>query len=444
VPFRAEDVLFTITLLQDDAFPGPPDLRQFWRTVEVDLIDAQTVRFTLAQPLATFTDYLRIGIVPEHVLRGATGATLRAHPFNLSPVGTGPYQFAGLIGDGSRATGVRLRFAPTYSERPEGQAGFAIRQLVFHCVPTFADAVAAFQRGEVNTINPVMPDALGQVSALPLNPLPAYRPSLGAVIYNWRGESAVFLRDLRFRQALAYSLNRPALVQKHLANRAIVADGPVLPSSWAYAPGVRCPTFDLDRAQRDLGLVQLVPTALPPDVTPEASAMIAPADGKFRFQLLVSDDPALAAMAEDIVNSWRALGLLPTLVVVDRITFRERLTSGNFESALVELNLEPLADPDPYSLWRQLPAEGGLNFGGFNDRRLSEIMESARREPNGITRAALYRDFQQLFCDRAAAIPLFYPAYFYGVDQRLQGVQIGFMSNPSDRFRTIHDWRLVP
>jgi peptide/nickel transport system substrate-binding protein len=450
VQFTSADVRFTIGLIQSADFPGPTDLRDFWRTVDLDVLDAETVRFTLAQPLATFTDYLRIGMVPEHVLGGTTGATLSTHPFNLSPIGTGAYQFAGLIGTSSQRTGVRLRFAPTYAERPEGQGGFEIKQIVFHCVSTFDEAIAAFQRGEVNTINLIAPEALNQVAALSLNPLPAYRPSLGAVIYNWQKDTTVFFRDLRLRQALAYSVDRTALVTKHLADRAIAANSPILPSSWAYASNVRCPTFDLERAKNDFSLIQLIPTAVPttaPDATIDPNVTPAPSapesDGKIHFQILTSNDPAMAAIANDIVTSWDELGLDVSLIVVDRSTFRDRLATGNFDAALVELNLEPFADPDPYSLWRQSPAEGGLNFGGLNERRLSEIMEAARREPNGITRASLYQQFQQLFCDRAAAIPLFYPAYFYGVDRKLVGVQIGFMSDPSDRFRTLRDWRYV-
>jgi ABC-type transport system substrate-binding protein len=79
----------------------------------------------------------------------------------------------------------------------------------------------------------------------------------------------------------------------------------------------------------------------------------------------------------------------------------------------------------------------------MNERRLSELVESARREVNGIHRAKLYHDFQQLFCERAAALLLYYPVYAYGADNRIIGIQLGFMSNPADRFRTIQDWRFM-
>ena len=40
-------------------------------------------------------------------------------------------------------------------------------------------------------------------------------------------------------------------------------------------------------------------------------------------------------MATDIVKSWNALGLKVTVVVVETVTFKERLAAGNFDAALV-------------------------------------------------------------------------------------------------------------
>ncbi len=449
VPFTSADVLFTIALMQDPAFPGQTDLHNFWQTVEVDAIDEHTVRFRLAQPLAAFLDYLRIGIVPEHVLRGTPAATLSTHPFNLKPIGTGPYQFGELIGGGAALGGVRLRLSATYHERPEGKTGFALREIVFHCKPTFDDAIAAFQRGEVNSLSELSPDALHQVSALTqLTVYTAWRPAFGTVIYNWQRPEVGYFRDPRMRQALARSVDRSALVNKWLSGRAVIADNPIVPGSWANFPDVSCPTYNPDAARGALSQVQILPTAVEAAQGGTASAnATAPAvpttQPEYRFELLVSNDPALANMATDIVSAWNAIGLKTSVVVTDLPTFKERLVAGNFDAALVELNLAPNADPDPYTLWRQAPKDGGLNFGGMNERRLSELMEAARRDVNGVHRAELYHDFERMFCERAAALLLYYPIYAYGADYRIAGIQLGFMSNPSDRFRTIKDWRFA-
>jgi peptide/nickel transport system substrate-binding protein len=453
IPFSSADVLFTMSLMQDPAFPGPTDLHRFWQTVEADAIDEHTVRFRLAQPLAAFLDYLRIPIVPEHVLRGTSAAKLSTHPFNFAPIGTGPYQFDGLIGGGSLA-GVRLRLAATYHERPEGKDDFALRQIVFHCEPSYNDAIAAFQRGKVNSLSELSSDALHQVSALTqLTTYTAWRPAFGAVIYNWQRNEVGYFRDPRMRQALARSVDRAALVNKWLAGRAVVADNPIVPGSWANFRDVTCPGYNPDFARTALTQVQIQPPVSAPDAgegatqaaTTEATALPAApaANPEYRFQLLVNDDAALANMATDVVNAWNTVGFKASVVVVDTPTFKERLVAGNFDAALVELNLAPNADPDPYSLWRQTPADGGLNFGGMNERRLSELVEAARREVNGIHRAELYHDFERLFCERAAALLLYYPIYAYAADYRIAGIQLGFMSNPSDRFRTIKDWRFT-
>ncbi len=455
-PFTSADVLFTIHLMQDPAFPGPADLHNFWQTVQVDAIDDHTVRFKLAEPLAAFTDYLRVGILPEHVLRGTTAPKLASHPFNLAPIGTGPYQLDALVGNGTQLTGVRLRLAATYRQRPEGKDGFALQQIVFHCQPSFNDAIAAFQRGEVNTVSELPADTVNQVAALTqLMVYPSYRPAFGAVIYNWQRDQVNYFRDPRMRQALAKSVDRTSLVKKYLAGRALPAVSPILPSSWAFSNGTSCPTYDPaqpDAAKTALSQVQIAP---PPTPNPSGGQPPATADANtpapvpandppsYNFQLLVNNDQALAGMATDIMNAWRALGLQVDVVVVDAATFKERLNAGNFDAALVELNLAPSADPDPYTLWRQAPATGGLNFGGMNERRLSELVEQARLEANGVHRAELYQEFQQLFCDRAAALLLYYPVYHYAADSRITGIQLGFMSNPSDRFRTIRDWRFA-
>lgn len=441
-PFTSADVVFTISLMQAEDFSGAPDLRNFWRTVEVDALNAQTVRFTLAQPLATFPDYLRIGILPEHALRGVTGRTLASHPFNLNPIGTGAYQFERLLSDGTRLRGVRLRAAPTFAARPEAAEGYALRQLDLICYPTWEEARTAFERGEVNSISDVPSAVVQSLKTLPLTLYTAYKPALGAVIYNWANNNVPFFRDVRFRQALARSVDRAALVTQFMADRAVIADTPILPSSWAYAREISCPSYDPsapEAAARSLEQVQI--TLPPPESDPNAPESPPVQQTGYRFQLLLSDDAAQAALGQAVAEAWRALGLGVDVVVVDRVTFRERLANGSFDAALVELDLAPSADPDPYSLWRQVPSEGGLNFGSLNERRISELLEAARQTTDGSARVALYAEFQRLFCDRAAALVLYYPIYYYGVDARLSGVQLGFISQPADRFRTLGAWR---
>src|SRR5262249_40862936 len=148
-------------------------------------------------------------------------------------------------------------------------------------------------------------------------------------------------------------LDRNALVNKFLGGRAVAATSPILPNSWAYAPGVTCPTYDSNNpnvAATRLSQVQIFPQQTPGPLDVTAAATVDPnetapagptAPHVYQFTLLVSNDPDLEAMSTDIVNGWTALGIQVTKDVVDAPTFKGRLQSGNFDAALVELNLDP-------------------------------------------------------------------------------------------------------
>jgi peptide/nickel transport system substrate-binding protein len=55
-------------------------------------------------------------------------------------------------------------------------------------------------------------------------------------------------------------------------------------------------------------------------------------------------------------------------------------------------------------------------------------------------RAALYGQFQELFAEEVPAVLLYHPIYTYGVNRKIQGVQIGPLVHPSDRFATANRW----
>jgi peptide/nickel transport system substrate-binding protein len=464
LPFTAQDVVFTMNVMSDPRFPGAESLYKFWRTVEVDALSEHLIRFRLTQPLASFPDQLRIGIVPAHVLEGTPVEALGQHPFNLSPIGTGPYQIEALTSSQGQIDGIQLRVAPVYRQRPEGAVGYQLDRVVFRTYPSAEAALDAYQQGEVNSISVVNPTDQAAAEQLPgLSLYTTIQPHVGALIYNWKNDKVRFLRNPRVRLALAYAINRTELVNKHLAGQAIVADSPLLMTSWAYEAGLTWPGYDPEQAKALLDMSQAAfeapstePTATPAseegaapemtatpetEVTPTATAEPeAAAPVERAITILTLDDPALIALANDIAASWAQVGFEADVKVVDAAKLQTRLQEGKFQAALVEFSFEPSADPDPYVFWHQGQYGTGQNYGGMDDRRISEALEGARRDPNGINRVVYYHRFQELFAERAPALVLYYPLYIYAADSRLQGVQLGFLSTPSDRFRHIQDW----
>jgi len=437
IGFTADDVTYTIGLLQANDFPGDAALGAFWRTVEVERLDTYLVRFRLTQPLGNFLDALSIGLLPEHALRGTTAAQIAAHPFNLSPIGTGPYQLeAARSANGTQLEIIDLRAAPAYRQRPEGQGGYALDRLTFRLYSTFELALNALKSGEVDGLagrNRTERDALLAVPNVNIHT--AIEPTLGVLIFNWQRESVRFFREQRVRIGLQTGLDRSSIIERYLAGNAILANSPLIPGSWAYTGDLLWPRPNVDAAR------QLLETAnLRRNESAEATAE--PGSTLFSFSILVPNDPTLVSMMGEVAAQWSQLNISVTVEAVDLATYQARLDAGEFDSALVELSMGHSADPDVYQFWDQEPPEG-KNYGGMDDRRINEELERARRDPSGINRVIRYTNFQRSFIERAIAIPLYYPLFTYVTAPQISGIQLGYVANPASRFFTIRDWGIA-
>jgi peptide/nickel transport system substrate-binding protein len=433
IPFTADDVIFTLSLLSSRDFPGLAEQSQFWQTVEVQKLGSHLVRFRLAQPLASFPTALTVAMLPEHALRGTTGAQLVSHLFNLTPIGTGAYQLAALrSSDGVTIESVDLRVAPTYRQRPEGQEGLAIERIRFQIYDMYDAAVNALAAGSVDGLaarNMNEREALMPIAGV--NIYTDVEPTVGMLIYNWDEGDRRFFSDPRVRSGLQIGLNRVNPVESILLNRAVVADSPLLFNSWAYDGSLQYPATDPTRAR---GLIETATQRQSTDAESTEETV------SFDFSILTLDDPLITRMAQEIATQWSQYGITVTVEAVDAETYQQRLTDGEFDAAIVELHLG--VDPDVFAYWHIGQYPDGLNYGGTADDRVSEILERARQESNGLNRVDLYREFQQLFINRAVAIPLYYPLYTYAVSERIDGVQVSYISQPADRLRTIRDWRI--
>lgn len=451
-PFTADDVVYTMSILSSPDFPGPAGLGEFWRTIETEKINDHLLRFRLSQQLGSFPEALRIGILPYHALQGTDATQIASHPFNLAPIGTGPYQLEALRTEGGQIEVIDLRLAPVHRSQD-----FSIERVSFYLYDNFNAALDALRTGEVDgyatQTRSERPAMLELGASVVQNT--GYEPVTGMLLFNWVSEDVSYFREQRVRQALAVGMDRASLVNRHLFNQAVPANSPILPLSWAYAYdefNIVWPRYNPDRARELLTEANLArfngeevddSDEEANGETEDATAPTASGSSLFAFSILTWDDPTLIAMCEEIAMQWRQLDLDVRVDTVDRSTYADRLQAGAFDVVLVELSPEGSADPDVYGFWHEGQYPEGQNYGGVNNRTISEALERARRDVSGTNRAQLYREFQREFIDRVIAIPLYSPLFTYAVSPAVDGVQLGFIGSPADRFVTIENWTLA-
>ena len=314
-----------------------------------------------------------------------------------------------------------------------------IQQVVFRYYPDSKSAYDAFKQGEVLGISQLTSDVLPEALADPnLMVYTTSLPQMSIVLLNLNNNAVSFFQDANVRRALMLGLNRDYIISAFLKGEGIVADGPILPGSWAYYDGIEHIGYDPDAA---VSLLKQEGYVIPSS----GGTVRSKGNQSLSFTLLYPQDALHAQIAKAIQQDWAQIGVQANIqgMPYDQL-ISSSLASRSYEAALVDLNLARTPDPDPYPFWHQSEATGGQNYSQWDNRAASEYLEQARTETDFTVRARLYRNFQVVFTKDLPSLPLYYPVYNYGVSSQVHGVQIPMpMYDTSNRLSFLSDWYLV-
>ena len=432
-PVTSDDVLFTIDRMKGDGSLFPQDIKDLWKKIEVTKLNDKNLKFSLPEPFVPFMDYLTFGVLPKHLLESVPADQMANAEFNIKPVGSGPYKFDQLLVENGKITGVVLSVNPNYYGKPP-----YIEQVVFRYYPTSAAALDAYRQGDVLSVSQITSDVLS--AALEEQNLSIYTsrlPKMGMVMLNTKNPETPFLDNAKVRRALMLAINRPYLINKYLQGQAMIANGPILPNSWAYHDGMEQIQYDPEAA---INLLKTEGYVLPAD----GGQVRAKEGTQLALTLMHPDDPTHTEIAKTIQSEWAEIGVKADLQAVPYDTLvRDSLASRAYQAALVDLDLSRTPDPDPYPFWHQAEATGGQNYSQWDNRSASEYLEQARVTADPELRKRLYRNFQVVFNKELPALPLYVPVYSYGVNSKVEGVQVGALYDPSDRLSTFSNWYLL-
>jgi ABC-type transport system substrate-binding protein len=242
-PLTSADVVFTIETLQNPAYQG--SAAASWAEVSVTAVDARTVRFGLASPVAGFLTATTQPLLPLHLLGGVPPAAWSANPFSQQPIGSGPFQLVswdplqanlvpaartaapgGSTGGSSGNPGASPSVgipAPGATPSPRHVVPYLSSiELRFY---TDASALAeAYRAGDLDAAVGLPPAMARDLGALPGSQLVRYpRSTLTGIILNLR-VSHRELRDPRVRVALLQAIDRAGMIADVLAGNGTRAD----------------------------------------------------------------------------------------------------------------------------------------------------------------------------------------------------------------------------
>ncbi len=356
----AEDVQFSLERARAEGSKNPlRDLLQPVKDVRVD--NELTVTLELARPVAEILTYLGWGnlviLSPASVKSAAT-----------APVGTGPFRFR----EWRKGDAIVLERNPNYWGVPA-----LLERVTFRVVPDASTALAALLAGDVDAFsNFTSPESLAAL---------AENPRFKVVVGSTEGETLLAVNnarppfnDLRVRRALAYAIDRAAIIKGAM---------------YGYGEPIGSHFPPHDPAYIDL-------TARYPFDPARARALLSEAGYARGFDVTLRlPPPYYARRSGEIIAA--ELGAVDIRVHIENIEWAQWLEQV-FKNHDFDLSIVSHTEPMDYDIY----ARPGYYF-GYHNPHYAALLDTLSRTRDPDSRRRLLGDVQRTIAEDSVNVFLF-------------------------------------
>ncbi len=405
VPLTARDVEFTYKLMVDPSTPTAY-AEDFLAVKSFRLVDDYTFEVRYDTPFARALVTWASAILPRHLLEGQD---LLKTPLARQPVGAGPY----MLKEWTAGNRLVLVANPDYFE---GRA--YIDEVVMRIIPDQTTQFMELKSGNLDLMGLTPQQYLYQTGedgwAAQYRKFQYLASGYAFLGYNMR--SPLF-SDVRVRRAILHAIDKDEIVRGVLAGLGVAACGPYKPGAWAFNGRIPANEFDPEKARRlfaEAGWTRQGP-----------DGMLTNAQGQpFAFTILTNQGNSQRIKAAIIIQSrLKDMGVIVRIRTVEWAAFiKEFVDKGRFDAVLLSWNI--LEDPDLYDVWHSSKAvPGGLNFTGFKNAELDDLLERGRRMLDQKRRKPLYDRLQEILHEEQPYCFLYVPMALPMVHERVMGIE---------------------
>jgi peptide/nickel transport system substrate-binding protein len=377
----------------------------------VDHIDAPddfTVVFHLKEPFTTLLWNVSdgaIGIVPY-----GSGDEI-----SRRPIGSGPFRFVSAEPD-----------KEVVVERNDGYWGAEphLKRVRFAVIPDATTRALELRKGSADiAVTSLSGDTVLALEREPtLEVLHAPGTVLGYLAFNTRDP---VLRDVRVRQAIAYAIDRAAIIHYLLRDFARPAYSLLPPESWAYNGDVPHYDHNPDRAR------QLLEQAGYPAVN----------GVRFHLTMKTSTEESPRLVAAVLQQQLREVGIALDIRTFEFATFLSDVIRGAYQLHTLRW-IGGNEDPDifEYVFHSAKFSPNGGNRTYYANPRVDLLIDQARGELDQNARKQIYAEIQRILAEDLPYINLWYLENVMVHNRRVRNVTL----NPSGNYDFLKTAELVP
>lgn len=428
----ADDIIFTIKLIQDSKYASP--IRLNWQGVEVEKIDDLHVSFKLTTPYSPFLENATVGILPKHIWENVAPKSFPLAEANLQPIGSGPYKFEKFQKD---STGnIKLYILKTNDSYYAGAPG--LERIIFKFFDSEEEAIAAFKNREVTGVSFISGNNIKEIENLSGSAIYSFSlPRYFAVFFNQSKSRALAEREVR--EALLLATNREEIISAAAGGKGTSAYGPIVRELLGYSPQIeeRYP-FSITEAQGILDKNKWLDET--GDGIREKKLGADQAPTPLEINLTTVQWPELEVVMRTLKDQWEKVG---ARIILNTYTLGELqqqyILPREYEALLFGQVIG--IDPDPFSFWHSSQKKDpGLNLALYENKTADKLLEEARQTLDSQARAEKYLLFQEEVIKDIPAIFLYTPSYLYTLTNKIKGVGEGKIADPSWRFADVREW----
>ena len=386
---EAADVAYTIESLIDGSIITAKG-GSFAAVDRAEVRDRLTVVVRMKRPdaglLFNMSDGL-FGVVP----RGS------GKDFGLHSVGSGPFKFVSAVQDKEVIVERNHDYwADRVDATQSAVGGQKIERIRFTVVPDTITSALELKKGSADLASNVV--TLDMVHTLEAEPNLKVESGGGSpVVYVTFNVTDPLLKDKRVRQAVAFAIDRQAIVNAIWRGQARLANTLLPIGHWAAATDAELARYphDIARAQTLL----------------EEAGFPAGNDGvRMRLTMKTSTDETTRLMAAVLQQQLRAAGIALEIRSAEFGTFYSDVTKGAFQIYALRW-IGSNEDPDIFRYAYgsgSMPPKGG-NRGRYSNARVDALLAEASASSDRAVRKKDYVEVQQILAEELPGIPLWYP-----------------------------------
>ena len=383
----ADDVKFSLERVLD------PDTNSRYRgqlagVASVDAPDPLTVVVKLESPNAGLLNKLTAFNQGWIVSRKAV-TEIGAEQYKLKPIGTGPFVFDSWTA-GSQA---RIVANPDYFEGAP-----AVDSVVFRIIKDETAAAIALENGEIDIFfalqQPPIIDRLRSADSVTVLDRPANH-TINLVM----NSTVAPLGDVRVRQAIAYGINRQAIIDGYFKG--------------TKAPGHSVLTSSFPQYTEE------VPQY--PHDPEKAKALLAEAGAEgFTLELVTVGlspyDQLVVPMASDLEK----VGIQTKITVLERGAYLQARTKGDIMTCITGVVGPPDPDSPLVTLYATKSFPPGLNTARYD--QVDDLLASAAAEQDEAARTGIYREILSKTMADVPVLPLYGDQLFLAHGNHVKGL----------------------